>query len=312
MTSSHTQSIHLQPENNHLLQNLCGCHNEHITTLEHHFTVQINHRGFHFKIIGEKSKVEHATQALSILYQASTTTLSREQIHHTLINGATAKTTHRTLEINQKTIKINTPNQIAYIDKLQSEHNTITFAIGPAGTGKTFLAVLIALKMLKKEKCKRIILTRPVIEAGEQLGFLPGDVLEKTYPYLQPLYDSMYQILSKEEVDKMMEKNIIEIAPLAFMRGRTFNESFIILDEAQNTTTKQMQMFLTRIGYDSKVVVTGDNSQTDIPNKQSGLLSAPHILKNIQGIDFVTLQPQDIKRHRIVQLITQAYEQNNQ
>jgi phosphate starvation-inducible PhoH-like protein len=318
----HQQTLHLQPEDNTLLQNLCGYHNEYITTIEHHFSVQINHRGFNFKIQGEKPQVEQATQTLKALYKnAKSTPFNRKQIHLTMLdnsNGATQSADNHsaksdihkgiTIEVNKKPIKITTPNQIAYLKALQNKNNTITFAIGPAGTGKTFLAIVMALKMLKEEKYKRIILTRPVVEAGEQLGFLPGDLIEKTFPYLQPLYDAMYQIINKQEVHKMIENNIIEIVPLAFMRGRTLSESFIILDEAQNTTNEQMKMFLTRVGYDSKVAITGDSTQLDIPAEKSGLNSAQSILKNIEGIDFIHLQPQDVRRHKIVQLITQAYE----
>lgn len=311
--------FNLQPEDNQRLQNLCGCHDENISEIERHFNVQVYHRGFYFKISGQEANIKQATQAIQRLYDyAHLTHFSREDIHHTFLNtrdttlyAGTMDVPHcqQMIEINKKRIKVSTPNQLAYIKKLQDGNNTVTFATGPAGTGKTFLAVLIALKMLKEERYRRVILTRPVIEAGEQLGFLPGDMMEKTYPYLQPLYDAMYQLLNQQEVEILIEKNIIEIAPLAFMRGRTFNESFMILDESQNTTTEQMKMFLTRIGHHSKVAIIGDDSQMDLTDKQSGLTSAQSILQNVAGIDFIKLQAEDIRRHHIVQLITQAYEQ---
>lgn len=310
----------LQPEDNERLQNLCGFHHENLTAIEHHFCVQIHHRGFEFKICGEEPNTIQASKSIHSLYTHSHLgPFTRKEVHqmllsaenHSTITNKQAPDQTIIISVGNKTFTLSTANQIAYLEKLQDANNTITFATGPAGTGKTFLAVLMALKMLKEEKCKRIILTRPVIEAGEQLGFLPGDVMEKTYPYLQPLYDAMYQILSKQEIDDLIEKNIIEIAPLAFMRGRTFNESFMILDESQNTTQEQMKMFLTRIGHHSKVVVTGDDSQMDITHKQSGLILAKPILHTIKGIDFIELEAKDIRRHRIVQLITQAY-QNHQ
>ena len=204
-------------------------------------------------------------------------------------------------------LKARTPNQQQYINAVQK--NDICFGIGPAGTGKTYLAVACAVDAFEREIVERIILTRPAVEAGERLGFLPGDLNQKVDPYLRPLYDSLYSLMGVEKVMRLMEKQIIEIAPLAFMRGRTLNRSFVILDEAQNTTCEQMKMFLTRIGIGTKAVITGDVTQIDLPkNQQSGLKNALDVLKNIKGLDFVYFQREDVVRHPLVARIVEAYE----
>ena len=210
--------------------------------------------------------------------------------------------THR-----KKAIVPKTPSQKAYIKAIKD--NDIVFGIGPAGTGKTYLAMAMALKYLKENKISKIILTRPAVEAGEKLGFLPGGIAEKVHPYLTPLYDALYDMVDFDKANYLLEKGVIEIAPLAFMRGRTLNDAFIILDEAQNTTREQMKMFLTRIGFGSKAVVTGDVTQIDLPKKrESGLLDAIRVLKGIEGIGFVEFRKEDVVRHPIVQKIIQAYE----
>jgi len=216
--------------------------------------------------------------------------------------GETILFSHR-----KKPIMAKTPSQKLYIDTIRK--NTITFGIGPAGTGKTYLAMAMAVSYLKQKKVNRIILTRPAVEAGEKLGFLPGTLTEKVDPYLRPLYDALYDMVDGEKVNDMLEKNIIEIAPLAFMRGRTLNDAFIILDEAQNTTKEQMKMFLTRIGFGSKAVITGDITQIDLPKvSQSGLVEALKVLDGVEGIGFVKFSERDVVRHPVVQRIIQAYD----
>jgi len=207
----------------------------------------------------------------------------------------------------RKPIMAKTPTQKQYVDTIKN--NDITFGIGPAGTGKTYLAMAVAISYLKQQKVNRIILTRPAVEAGEKLGFLPGSLTEKVDPYLRPLYDALYDMVDSAKVNDMLEKNIIEVAPLAFMRGRTLNDAFIILDEAQNTTKEQMKMFLTRIGFGSKAVITGDITQIDLPKiSQSGLVEAIKVLENIDGIGFVKFTEKDVVRHPVVQKIIQAYD----
>jgi phosphate starvation-inducible PhoH-like protein len=295
----------LAPEDSQRLLNLCGQYNINLKTIEKQLEVEINNRGYDFTIKGSKNAAHLAQQTIEQLYQSITDKefLDPKDVHLALHN-ITEKTTP-TREIIGS-IKPRSKNQQLYINNINT--HDINFSIGPAGTGKTYLAVACAVNALKKDEAHRIILVRPAVEAGERLGFLPGDLAQKVDPYLRPLYDSLYEMLGFEQVNQLLSKNTIEIAPLAYMRGRTLNDAFIILDEGQNTTPKQMKMFLTRIGFNSKAVITGDITQIDLErNKTSGLLQVMKILKNIEGISFTTFQPIDIVRHPLVQKIVEAY-----
>lgn len=306
------QHIKLEPLDNDRLIKLCGLLDKNIRQIEKYFDVEISNRGNSFKISGENQNVADTSSFIEKIYTLSEhEEITPKQIHLYLNNSKDLS-----LEIcedkykiilKKQTIKPKSSNQNKFIDAINN--NTITFGIGAAGTGKTFLAVACAVKALESGNIKKIILVRPAIEAGEKLGFLPGDLAEKVDPYLQPLYDSLYDCLGFENVNKLLEKKIIEIAPLAYMRGRTLNDAFIILDEAQNTTISQMQMFLTRIGFGSTTVVTGDVSQIDLPNSvQSGLKDCLEFVLDIKGIDAVRFQPKDVMRHKIVSSIISEYD----
>lgn len=310
MHSSHKICFEI---NSKTLANLCGPLQEHIKQIENYYNVKINLHNECFTINGKN--VELVTIALNYFYQqAKKRDLTIEDIQLGLIElnsnitnlvdaGIPALVTPRIKEVRGRT-----PNQNQYIKSILD--NDISFGIGPAGTGKTFLAVACAVELFEKEAIRRIILVRPAVEAGEKLGFLPGDLAQKVDPYLRPLYDALYDLMGYEKTTKLFEKNLIEIAPLAFMRGRTLNHSFIILDEAQNTTPEQMKMFLTRIGFGSKAVITGDLTQIDLDKKQkSGLIEVEHILNNIRGINFHRFTKMDVVRHPLVQKIVEAYEQ---
>jgi phosphate starvation-inducible PhoH-like protein len=309
------QSIHFQlsPENNEALQNLCGWQSEHLSQLELRLGVEINHRGFEFQITGLADRLVKAEQVILDLYQrALTETLDPPAIHLALQTlgfdePLPVEQQQKILKLRRKVLKTRNPNQSQYIDSVQ-QHD-ISFGIGPAGTGKTFLAVACAVQALENEEVRRIILTRPAVEAGEKLGFLPGDLSQKVDPYLRPLFDALFELLGFENVERLIEKHVIEIAPLAFMRGRTLNESYVLLDEAQNTTTEQMKMFLTRIGFGSKAVITGDITQCDLPKHQkSGLRHAIEVLEGVPDIGFTFFQSKDVVRHSLVQKIVQAYD----
>ena len=314
MTTLHTIQFHLTPENNDALSNLCGWHSEHLSQLELRLGVEINHLGFKFSVTGLAERLVQAEQFIRDLYQmAQKEPLDPPKIHLALqslgFDEAKAMDDDQLLiKTRKKTIKTRNANQSNYIQSVKDYD--VSFGIGPAGTGKTYLAVATAVEALESEQVRRIILTRPAVEAGEKLGFLPGDLSQKVDPYLRPLFDALFEMLGFETVEKLIEKHIIEIAPLAFMRGRTLNESFIILDEAQNTTTEQMKMFLTRIGFGSKAVVTGDITQCDLPSHQrSGLRHVIEVLEGVPGIGFTFYQSQDVVRHNLVQKIVQAYDQ---
>uniref|UniRef100_Q31IF3 PhoH-like protein n=1 Tax=Hydrogenovibrio crunogenus (strain DSM 25203 / XCL-2) TaxID=317025 RepID=Q31IF3_HYDCU len=314
MTTLHTIQFHLTPEDNDALANLCGWHSEHLSQLELRLGVEINHLGFKFSVTGLADRLVQAEQFIRDLYQmAQKEPLDPPKIHLALqslgFDEAKAMDDDQLLiKTRKKTIKTRNANQANYIQSVK-EYD-VSFGIGPAGTGKTYLAVATAVEALESEQVRRIILTRPAVEAGEKLGFLPGDLNQKVDPYLRPLFDALFEMLGFETVEKLIEKHVIEIAPLAFMRGRTLNESFIILDEAQNTTTEQMKMFLTRIGFGSKAVITGDITQCDLPNHQrSGLRHVIEVLEGVPGIGFTFYQSQDVVRHNLVQKIVQAYDQ---
>lgn len=303
----------LSPEDNQALQNFSGWHNEHIQQIELKLGVEVNMFSFTANVIGLPDRLVKAEQAIRDLYaQAMRSALEPEEVH--LILQAYGAEEDKTAYENQalvktriKTIKTRNLNQYQYVKSIGS--NEINFGIGPAGTGKTYLAVACAVQALETEQVRRIILTRPAVEAGEKLGFLPGDLSQKIDPYLRPLFDALYDMLGFETVERMIEKNVIEIAPLAFMRGRTLNEAFILLDEAQNTTSEQMKMLLTRMGFGSQVVITGDITQCDLPKSQkSGLRHAIEVLEGVPGIGFSFYQAQDVVRHGLVQKVVKAYD----
>ena len=307
------QHIKLEPIDNDRLIRLCGLLDKNIRQIENFFEVEISNRGNAFKISGRDTNVENTSHFIEKIYHLSESEeITPKQLHLYLNNSSEflsddTDDIDSSIKLKKLIIKPKSNNQKSFIDTINT--NTVTFGIGAAGTGKTFLAVACAVNALEKRLVKKIILVRPAIEAGEKLGFLPGDLAEKIDPYLQPLYDSLYECLGFETVTKLLEKKVIEIAPLAYMRGRTLNDAFIILDEAQNTTISQMQMFLTRIGYGSTTVVTGDVSQIDLPkDSQSGLKDCLEFILNIKGIDAVKFGPKDVMRHKIVSSIVSEYE----
>ena len=313
------KQLTLTPEDNHRLANLCGHFDSHLQQLEKHFQISIQHRGHHFNLQGDNAeRLSRATHILLELYQMTLEQQIMPEKIHLLAQASQAQDTDSndkpakdiwkqlSLRTKQGIIKGRTPNQSRYIDRIL--RHDINFGIGPAGTGKTYIAVASAVEYLETEKVQRIILIRPAVEAGERLGFLPGDLSQKVDPYLRPLYDALYEMLGFDKVTKLIERGIIEVAPLAYMRGRTLNESFIILDEAQNTTVEQMKMFLTRIGFGSTAVITGDITQIDLPKQQrSGLKQVAGILNRVKGISFTHLESKDVVRHPLVQSIIEAY-----
>ena len=304
----------LTPTDNQRLANLCGPLDEHLRQVERRLGVEINNRGNTFQVIGNAKSVELTERVIKELYEVTLTEiLSPERVHLFLqdstIDDAPAIDTEKDVSIKTKRgiIKGRSPNQRLYMKNIQN--HDICFGVGPAGTGKTYLAVACAVAALEQDRARRLVLVRPAVEAGERLGFLPGDLVQKVDPYLRPLYDALYEMLGFERVAKYIERNIIEVAPLAFMRGRTLNEAFVILDEAQNTTIEQMKMFLTRIGFNSTAVVTGDITQIDLPRgKKSGLRHVIDILKDEDGISFSFFTSRDVVRHALVARILNAYE----
>ncbi len=301
--------------------NLFGSFDENIKTVEKAFNVNVISRGSELKVTGEAENVAKGVRAINGLLTLINRgeSLSEQNVHYvlSLVNdGDESKLEKMTADCvcittKGKPIKPKTLGQEKYVGNIRN--NTITLGIGPAGTGKTYLAVAMAVSAFKAKQVNRIILTRPAVEAGEKLGFLPGDLQQKVDPYLRPLYDALFDMLGAESFQKHQERGDIEVAPLAYMRGRTLDDSFIILDEAQNTTTEQMKMFLTRLGFNSKMVVTGDITQIDLPEgKRSGLKQAMRILKNIEGIGIVKFSEKDVVRHRLVQDIIKAYEKNDE
>jgi phosphate starvation-inducible PhoH-like protein len=302
------------PVDNQRLANLCGALDENLKQIEGAFDVSIARRGEHFSISGALEPSRLAAEALQRFYQMAGRNVSLEEIQLGLIEitGAAAQSAgddSLVLQTRRRDLHGRTPRQVQYIRQIRDHE--ITFGIGPAGTGKTYLAVACAVDAFERDTVKRIVLVRPAVEAGERLGFLPGDMAQKVDPYLRPLYDALYDLMGLEKVGKLFERGAIEIAPLAFMRGRTLNHSFIILDEAQNTTPEQMKMFLTRIGFGSRAVVTGDVTQIDLAKSQkSGLVEAAMILREVRGIAFTQFLADDVVRHPLVQRIVQAYEQH--
>src|SRR3954471_5220495 len=283
---------------------------EHLRTIETALQVRISHRQEHFRVEGPKAKAERALDVLQALYEMAGRTISREKVQLLLAGDAAMDQDEDgalVLHTRRSDLKARTPNQSVYLDNIAN--HDITFGIGPAGTGKTYLAVACAVDALERSAVQRILLTRPAVEAGEKLGFLPGDLTQKVDPYLRPLYDALYELMGFERVTKAFERNALEVAPLAFMRGRTLNNAFVILDEAQNTTPEQMKMFLTRIGFGAKAVVTGDISQIDLPKgAPSGLVDAERVLKRVKGIAHTRFTSADVVRHPLVARIVDAYD----
>ena len=307
--------ISFEPVDNQRLANLCGALDENLRQIETALDVNIARRGERFKIEGKTPQAKLAAKLLQRFYEVAGEHLSLEDVQLGLIeagargdDGAVAKAvTSPALMTRRSDLHGRTPHQVQYLENIQT--HDITFSIGPAGTGKTYLAVACAVDALERDSVKRIVLVRPAVEAGERLGFLPGDMAQKVDPYLRPLYDALYDLMGYDKVAKMFERGAIEIAPLAFMRGRTLNHSFTILDEAQNTTPEQMKMFLTRMGFGSKCVVTGDVTQVDLARGQkSGLVDAQEVLKKTRGIAFTRFGTEDVVRHPLVQRIVNAYE----
>jgi len=291
------------------LANICGSLDKNLDNIAKNLKVKVSNKGSDFNIKGDNAPLAISVlQELLSLSESKTIDFGDIDLcikSQTSGNGSTKSVTIKT---SRKHINIRSANQQNYVNAIIE--NDAVFAIGPAGTGKTYLAVARAVEALENSNVKRIILVRPVVEAGEKLGFLPGDLSEKVAPYLRPIYDALYEFIGFEKVNRLIEKHVIEVAPLAFMRGRTLNECYIILDEAQNTTIPQMKMFLTRMGFGSKMVITGDITQIDLPNpSQSGLLDAMKILDSIEQITFCELDSQDIVRHQLVKQIVSAYDQ---
>ncbi|HAX3031633.1 TPA: PhoH family protein [Escherichia albertii] len=309
-----TREITLEPADNARLLSLCGPFDDNIKQLERRLGIEINRRDNHFKLTGRPICVTAAADILRSLYvdtapmRGQIQDIEPEQIH-LAIKEARVPEYGKAVNIKTKrgVIKPRTPNQAQYIANIL-DHD-ITFGVGPAGTGKTYLAVAAAVDALERQEIRRILLTRPAVEAGEKLGFLPGDLSQKVDPYLRPLYDALFEMLGFEKVEKLIERNVIEVAPLAYMRGRTLNDAFIILDESQNTTIEQMKMFLTRIGFNSKAVITGDVTQIDLPrNTKSGLRHAIEVLAEVEEISFNFFHSEDVVRHPVVARIVNAYE----
>ena len=298
------------PHNNTRLSHLCGPMDAHLRSIEAGLQVSIAHRHEQFKVDGPKAQAQRAMELLQALYERADRPIAADIIQLMLAgDSALGEDDDGTpaLQTRRADLKARTPGQSVYMDNIAS--HDITFGIGPAGTGKTYLAVASAVDALERSAVQRIVLTRPAVEAGERLGFLPGDLSQKVDPYLRPLYDALYDLMGFDRVQKAFERNALEIAPLAFMRGRTLNNAFVILDEAQNTTPEQMKMFLTRIGFGAKAVITGDVSQIDLPKGQlSGLIDAERVLKRVKGIAFTRFTSADVVRHPLVARIVDAYD----
>jgi phosphate starvation-inducible PhoH-like protein len=304
--------IAFRPVDNERLANLCGALDENLRQIETAFDVSIARRGERFAVSGRPDQTRLAAQVLRTFYEQAKGGLSLEDVQLGLIEAASPHKEERGPEgspqliTRRQDLHGRTPRQVGYLQNILA--HDLTFSIGPAGTGKTYLAVACAVDALERDAVKRIVLVRPAVEAGERLGFLPGDMAAKVDPYLRPLYDALYDLMGFDKVARMFDRGAIEIAPLAYMRGRTLNQSFVILDEAQNTTPEQMKMFLTRIGFGSKAVVTGDVTQIDLARGQkSGLIEARDVLKNVRGIAFTYFEAEDVVRHPLVQRIVNAY-----
>ena len=307
----------VEPADNERLARLCGKFDEHLKQIEQRLDVQISNRGDQFCVEGGKDAASSARALIDHLYALTENdALAPEEVHLSLQESgleamqsseSAAPRNQAIIKTRRSTIQCRGPRQVEYVNSIKERD--LTFGIGPAGTGKTFLAVACAVEALESDQVQRLVLVRPAVEAGERLGFLPGDMMQKVDPYLRPIYDALYEFMGIERVGKLVERNVIEIAPLAYMRGRTLNHSCIIMDEAQNTTVEQMKMFLTRIGFGSKAIVTGDISQVDLPKHQlSGLRHVQGVLKGVEGLGFCEFTASDVVRHPLVQRIVAAYE----
>ncbi|KRB42610.1 phosphate starvation-inducible protein PhoH [Rhodanobacter sp. Root179] len=316
MSELNQRDFTLDPEDNARLANLCGPFDEHLRQIELRLGVEINHRGSIFQVIGADDPARATEKVLRALYAGTEDeALTGAKINlHLAESGVDAiaeadagEAQEVVIKVKRGVIKGRGPNQARYLHAIAS--HDINFGVGPAGTGKTYLAVASAVEALEANRVQRLILVRPAVEAGEKLGFLPGDLSQKVDPYLRPLYDALYEMLGFEKVAKLIERNVIEIAPLAYMRGRTLNDSYVILDEAQNTTVEQMKMFLTRIGFGTVAVITGDVTQVDLPRQtRSGLRQAIEVLRGVSGISFTFFTSRDVVRHPLVAKIVRAYE----
>jgi len=307
----------LEPFDNERLASLCGQFDEHLRQLERRLGVEINSRGNRFRVIGDAEALRAADEVLRDLYaETANEQLTPDRVHLFLqssgmdalvTEGSDAEGSQPVVHTKRSRVRGRGPNQQRYLKNIHG--HDINFGVGPAGTGKTYLAVATAVEALQAERVRRIVLVRPAVEAGERLGFLPGDMSQKVDPYLRPLYDALYEMLGFDKVDRLIERQVIEIAPLAFMRGRTLNESFVILDEAQNTTVEQMKMFLTRIGFGATAVINGDITQIDLPARTtSGLRDALEVLRDVEGVSFTFFTSRDVVRHPLVQKVIDAYE----
>jgi phosphate starvation-inducible PhoH-like protein len=310
-------TVVLTPDDPRRLARVGGQFDEHLRQIERQLGIRINNRGNRFELAGPPSSAERGRRVLEDLFDlAETEELDRERVHMALAehlrSDPPGEDAAGGLVINtrRRAVRARGQHPVAYTKAMRE--SDLTFGIGPAGTGKTYLAVAAAVEALASDSVRRIVLVRPAVEAGERLGFLPGDLTQKVDPYLRPMYDALYEMMGFDKVGRLIERHVIEIAPLAFMRGRTLNESFVILDEAQNTTPEQMKMFLTRIGFGSRAVVTGDITQTDLPRgKESGLKQVGRILRDVQGIAFIHFGAEDVVRHPLVQKIGSAYERED-
>ncbi len=317
-----SRDVVFEPADNKRLANLCGQFDEHLRQIEDRLKVEIASRGNRFRVTGSESAAQVGSDVLRTLFTMTDKGRLDPQRVHLLLqesvmnegklasvrpDGTVDGGEPITIQTPRKLIRPRGANQTEYITNI--DKHDLAFGIGPAGTGKTYLAVAAAIDALESELVRRIVLVRPAVEAGERLGFLPGDMSQKVDPYLRPMYDALYEMMGAEQVARLLERNLIEIAPLAFMRGRSLNESFVILDEAQNTTVQQMKMFLTRIGFGSRAVVNGDITQIDLPtDQQCGLKNAAKILAGVDGVGFTFFTPKDVVRHPLVQRIVEAYE----
>ena len=323
---SQSHNVLLEPLDNNRLANLCGPLDDNLRRIERRLGVELSYRGNKFKVHGKEIVCKAVIKLLKDLYvqtapvNGKVGNVSQEELHLALtqlniLEQETAETAAEfeqmvTIKTKRGIIKPRNENQSEYVQNVLT--NDISFGVGFAGTGKTYLAVACAVDAVERQEIRRILLTRPAVEAGEKLGFLPGDLSQKVDPYLRPLYDALFEMLGFEKVEKLIERNVIEVAPLAYMRGRTLNDAFIILDESQNTTVEQMKMFLTRIGFNSKAVITGDITQVDLPRGQrSGLRHAIEVLDNIKGVSFNYFQAKDVVRHPVVARIVEAYEHHD-
>jgi len=320
-----SRDVVLEPADNNRLANLCGQFDEHLRQIERRLNVEIASRGNRFRVSGRERAARLGGDVLLSLFEMTDQErLDPERVHMLLqesfMDDAEALTSDAVpkalnddvvaIQTRRKLIRPRGANQTAYMRRIR-DHD-LAFGVGPAGTGKTYLAIASAVDALESDQVRRIVLVRPAVEAGERLGFLPGDLSQKVDPYLRPMYDALYDMIGAERVTQLIERNVIEVAPLAFMRGRSLNESFVILDEAQNTSIEQMKMFLTRIGFGSCAVVTGDITQIDLPSGQmSGLKDAADILQDVEGISFTYFAPKDVVRHELVKRIVEAYERND-